>query len=158
MCFNTHYRNLLRQKSKFMQMSWRKWKDLWPITVHCGTWDAVGKGADRLLGGGQVLNFLNPFPCQATQLMALRALNFGAVALRVKIEKPGHLVSCPLDFFWFYLALASKSLDIPREGSVALGRGRFFYNTDVEICVLAFAASGLLLLKGLTASSDPHLP
>lgn len=28
MCFNTHYNNLLRQKSKFMQISYRKWKDL----------------------------------------------------------------------------------------------------------------------------------
>lgn len=88
--------------------------------------------------------------------MAVWALNFGAVALRVKIEKPGHLVSFTLSFLWVYLSLASKSLEIfSREGFIDIGRGTFYYNMGDENYTLTFASSELLLLKGVTAPSNP---
>lgn len=111
--------------------------------------DAAEKGSDVHQGGRQVPNFLVPSPVRPHSRWQFGLWTLEAVALRVKMEKPGHLVSFTLYFLWVYRSLASKSLEIfSREGFIDIRRGTSCHYMGDENYILTFATSELLLLQG----------
>ena len=97
-----------------------------------------------------------PFPMRPHSRWQFGLWTLEAVALRVKIEKPGHLVSFTLHFLWVYRSLASKSLEIfSREGFIDIRRGTYYHYMGDENYILTFAASELLLFQGVKAPSHP---
>lgn len=109
---------------------------------------AVGPALGRLrvpprLSGSELPR---PFPSPATRHPAVWALNFAAVALRVKIEEPGQLVpfTCVSSELTFQQSLEVFS----RAGFTGMGRGTFPCDMGDENYVLAFANTELFSCKG----------
>lgn len=126
-------------------MSYRKWKDLWLVPCLPGRpGDRAGKApvTSAILSGS---GLHGPFPCQAAWQTAVWALNFGAVALRVKIQEP-------------FLCFQRGSLEIfSRADFIGTGSGTFYDSIGDENSIPTFSAIELPLLKGLIANSAAPL-